>query len=843
MKRYTVFKLFFLVRIAWGFNLYLLLPVQCLADDYFDVYSVYTGGKNNKEIDLSFFKKRHGQLPGWYQINIILNGQNLGESKLETLIRHGELTPCIKKIDLIKWGVTGNDDPIWRNMPEQKKICDIGKHIPNASLNYQFNKQTLFLSIPQRYMGNQPRNSISIDKWDDGINALILNYSYSGSHKSGSYYRAQQNDNYLNLRNGLNIYGWRIRNYSIYAKNRQGRNHWQSFDTYASHDIRAIKSQFTVGDTYIDSSLFDSFSYRGIQLASDDEMQPERLRGFAPIIRGIAQSHAQVTVKQNGNIIWQSYVPAGAFEIRDLYPTSSSGDLQINIREADGSVRQFYQAFSAVPMMVREGRIKYNFNVGKYAANHTSSTQPFFIHSELIVGLPWLLTAYGGSILSKDYHAVSLGTGKVLGYIGAMSLDVTFAETRRQQQRYRGNSFRFNYSKNILSSGTNISLSGYRYSTSGYYDFAEANSKYPVYKPNSSHFTENDTDYSFWDISSQKKNKAVFNLNQRILSDSSIYISSYLQNYWDLAGKEFSLSIGNSHNFKSFSYTLNYSYTKNPIYHNSDQIYSLSVQIPLSTLLPSSWINLSSNLSNNHSLLSSIGINGTALENNNLSYNLQQNISNENQINKDNTSNLSLNYKGKYAEYQAAYHYSEGKSDINYGMSGGILIHRYGYTFSQSLGNSIALIHATDASDVRVLNQTGIFTDKDGLAVIPYLAPYRTTTLSLDTAQLPQNIDLLKDTVTVTPTAGAVVLANYPTLRGKKILFKITNPAIPLGAQATIRNHTLIREGIVNDRGRVYLSGVPSSGTLHLTWHDGACSTHYHTRESENLSLITVDCK
>lgn len=57
-----------------------------------------------------------------------------------------------------------------------------------------------------------------------------------------------------------------------------------------------------------------------MQLASDDNMLPNSQRGFAPTVRGIANSSAIVTIRQNGYVIYQSNVPAGAFEINDLYP-------------------------------------------------------------------------------------------------------------------------------------------------------------------------------------------------------------------------------------------------------------------------------------------------------------------------------------------------------------------------------------------------------------------------------------------------------------------------------------------------------------------------------------------
>lgn len=70
-------------------------------------------------------------------------------------------------------------------------------------------------------------------------------------------------------------------------------------------------------------------------------MLPDSMKGFAPTIRGIAKSHAQVTIRQNGYVIYQSYVPPGAFAINDLFPTSSSGDLMVEVKEADGSINSY----------------------------------------------------------------------------------------------------------------------------------------------------------------------------------------------------------------------------------------------------------------------------------------------------------------------------------------------------------------------------------------------------------------------------------------------------------------------------------------------------------------------
>lgn len=61
-------------------------------------------------------------------------------------------------------------------------------------------------------------------------------------------------------------------------------------------------------------------------------MLPYSQRGYAPVIRGIANSNAEVSVRQNGYLIYQQNVAPGAFEINDLYSTTNSGDLEVTVK-------------------------------------------------------------------------------------------------------------------------------------------------------------------------------------------------------------------------------------------------------------------------------------------------------------------------------------------------------------------------------------------------------------------------------------------------------------------------------------------------------------------------------
>ena len=67
------------------------------------------------------------------------------------------------------------------------------------------------------------------------------------------------------------------------------------------------------------------------------------------MIHGIARGTAQVTIKQNGYDIYNSTVPPGPFTINDIYAAGNSGDLQVTIKEADGSTVNSYRTLFVSP--------------------------------------------------------------------------------------------------------------------------------------------------------------------------------------------------------------------------------------------------------------------------------------------------------------------------------------------------------------------------------------------------------------------------------------------------------------------------------------------------------------
>lgn len=63
-------------------------------------------------------------------------------------------------------------------------------------------------------------------------------------------------------------------------------------------------------------------------------------------------------------------------------------------------------------------------------------------------------------------------------------------------------------------------------------------------------------------------------------------------------------------------------------------------------------------------------------------------------------------------------------------------------------------MRAPGADDAKVQNNTGVYTDWRGYAVVPYVNAYRKNRIALDTSTLGDGVDIDTAVQTVTPTQG-----------------------------------------------------------------------------------------
>lgn len=841
------------IAVLMGFS------VPALARDYFNPALLEIGNPAQSGADLSVFEDGEAQAPGKYRVDVYLNGEMLDTEELDFKMHKDaegkkNLQPCLSEDMLGSMGVRLDLFPLIKASTAAGVCVDLAEAIPMASATLRFDQQRLDISIPQAAISSLARGYVSPEKWDSGIPALLANYHFSGANSKarnshgGPGSRDDSDTYYLNLRSGFNLGAWRLRNYSTWNRDEKGNNHWDSINTYLQRDIVSLKSQLTLGDSNSPSDIFDSVPFRGAQLASDDDMLPESMRGYSPVVRGIARSNAQVTIKQNGYIIYQSYVPPGAFEIKDLYPTAGSGDLAVTIKEADGSEQYLVVPFASVPVLQREGRFKFSLTSGQYRSYNDDVSKTQFSQATAIYGLPWGATIYGGVQAASKYQSLALGVGQNMGMIGAISADVIQAWTKQEDKlKEDGQSWRLRYGKSFSETGTNFSLASYRYSTAGFYTLQEALESY------NSRSTEQ--------YSNHKKSRAEMTLSQNLWKEGgALSLSLIKEVYWSDHRTNESVGVGYNNTWNGISYGLNYSYSKNSgnvntgtdsnkSFNARDQVFAFNISVPLSRWLPNSYVSYNLNTSRNGDTTNNIGLNGTALENNNLNYGISQAYTSQGQ---GASGNANADYKGGYGEVRAGYSYDHNQQRLDYGLEGGIILHENGLTLSQPLGETVALVKAPGAGDVDITNNTGVKTDWRGYGVVPYVTAYRRNQVSLDTTTLPDDVDITITSQTVIPTRGAVVRADFNPNIGQRVLMTLLmqgETPVPFGATVSHADSENDNGSIVGDSGQVYLTGMAERGVLNVKWGNAEnqqCQVNYdltNLKANTGIQMVNGDCR
>jgi outer membrane usher protein len=804
--------------------------------------------------DLSRFEKGHQQPAGVYRVDVWRNDEFIGSQDLAfkpaegTQPAAGGLTPCLTPALLKRLGVNTLAFPALAKV--DKETCvELEKAIPGSEIAFDFAALKLHISLPQVAMFNSARGYIPPEEWDEGIPALLANYSFSGN-------RGSDDDSYfLSLTSGLNYGPWRLRNsgtWSYSNNNNQKENTWRNVATWAQRSIVPWKSELVLGDNNTGSDVFDSVGFRGARLYSSDNMYPDSLQGFAPTVRGIARTPAKITIRQNGYVVYQSYVQSGAFAISDLNPTSSSGDLDVTVDEKDGSQQRYTVPYSSVPLLQREGRWKYDLVAGDFRSGNDQQDTPFFAQGTLITGLNGGYTIYGGTQLSENYTSLAIGLGKNLGDWGAVSVDITQARSRLvDDSTHEGQSLRFLYAKSLNTFGTNFQLLGYRYSTKGFFTLDDTTWKHMSgYQYSDKNNDDGVPDIiSYHNLTQNKKGRFQVNISQSLADYGSLYLSGSEQTYWGSDDTNTWYQVGYSGGWRGVSYALSMSWNRSIGIPGTDRIASFNLSVPFSVFnngaerrnsaFDRAYATVSASRNSDGDDSWQSGISGTLLDGNNLSYSVTQG----NASGRGYTGSASANWQATYGTLSGAYNYDRDQHALNWQASGGILAHADGITFSQPLGDTNVLIKAPGASGVSIENQTGVKTDWRGYAVMPYATVYRYNRIALDTNTMSNSTDVENNVSSVVPTEGAVVRAAFDTRIGVRALITVRRGTQPVPFGAIVRETASGVTSMVGDDGQIYLSGLPLSGELLIQWGEGPgaqCRARYSLPEKSLQQAITL---
>ncbi|HFK7188304.1 TPA: fimbria/pilus outer membrane usher protein [Serratia odorifera] len=772
-------------------------------------------GNVDGNIDIALLNQG-GQLPGTYQVDILLNGDLVDAGDVVFQLQKdaqgkSTLQPCLSLEQLARYGVKIADFPglTPENNQQGAGACANLFAIPQANTEFRFNEQQLLLSIPQvallpKLSGIAPRIL-----WNDGITAALMNYQLSTNRVE---YRGEGNDaQYAQLQPGLNVGAWRLRNNSSWQKQGQQAGRWQSAYTYAERGLYGLNSRLTLGERNTPGDVFDGVAFRGAMLGSDEAMLPYSQRSFAPVVRGIARTQARVEVKQNGYTIYNSTVAPGPFALADLSPVGSGGELEVKVWETDGSPQVFTVPFETPAIALREGTLRYNLMAGQYRlADRAAIGQ-----ATLMYGLPWDLTVYGGVQGSANFQALSLGMGASLGNWGSVSLDSTRAHGQRKGlEAETGTSWRVRYSKVLEATNTNFTLASTQYASAGYNTLSEVLDSYGDSTSGTGWLTRSDMRRS--------KMQSSLSLSQSLGQWGSLSLNASRQRYWQGAGNSDTFGLSYSTSIGNGSLSLNWSQNSqrgDSVQQRTEQIASAMFSMPLDN-----W--LGGNTRASYQVNSSrsgesyeLGLNGQAFERQ-LSWDFRQRYRTAAASDDRNGSALQLGWAGGYGQLRGNYSYSAAMRQMGAEVAGGVVIHRNGVTFGQPLGDTVALVVAPGAAGVDVGGWAGNKTDFRGYTTRAGMSPYQENTVSLNPASLPADAEITQTDVKVVPTQGAIVPATFATRLGARGIMTLSTPdgkPAAFGAVVKLDGQNTMA-GVVGERGQAYMTGLPEQGKLSVNW-------------------------
>ncbi|PRM15882.1 Outer membrane usher protein HtrE precursor [Haemophilus influenzae] len=811
------------------------LPLFAIADSEFDA-GFLRQADNSPIVDISRFNQKNAVLAGDYPADIFVNNANKGSTELHFAEVDGQPMLCLTT-ELAS--ILDLQSAAFLRKASDSDCVPLKSALSQAKVEFDTGLLRLDVEIPQALTIQRPRDYILPSRWQDGEPAVFLNYNVN--HYRYNSFDAHSHQSYLGIRAGANLGSWAVRHSGArswsYANGTHYANHYEASETYLQKDFVAIRGLITAGDFYTSGELMEGVNLRGLKVASDDRMLPPSQRGYAPIVQGVANSNANVKIRQNGSVIYQTSVPAGPFTISDIYPSGYSGDLVVEITESNGQTRTFTVPFANVAPLIRMGHFRYQMAYGRYRYG-TEVYSDKVLQASLQYGLSNHLTLNTGMTHHEKYRAGLMGVG-LNTPIGAFSADATVAQaTLEPREKKYGHSLHASYSVNMLATKTNLTLAAYRYYSKDFYRLRDV-------------IADRNNGINISPVVSQNiyfarpKNQYQISINQDLGEKwGNIYLVGSTYNYWGRNGSRNEYQLSYNNRYRMLSYQFGFSQSiDNETGRRDNNIY-LSFSLPLGENYLSSTFTRSSGYSSVQSAFS-----GSLGKYNQFNYGVSAAT--------DNRQSRFISTNASYIADIGDYQFSVGQDNkrnrqMSLNASGSIVGHRYGVTLGQAVGDSFAIIHAKGARGALVTaTGSGQRLDYFGNAIVPYTSPYSLNYIGIEPTDAPANIEFNSTEQQIVPRANSINVIDFGAKKNTMVLFNVTAPSgviLPMAAEAKDEKGNVV--GYVGQGGVLFANHLTQSkGTLSVAWgshHSDQCRFDYRVNlddEAEEMQIYDVKCQ
>lgn len=761
-----------------------------------------SGGRRSK-VDLAVFERGNAVPAGRYNVDLYVNRSWVGRHDVR--LGHPKAgvptVPCMTP-NMLQLLQLAEGAVQWPPDADQTTACvALGELAPGTAVDFDLSRLRMDITVPQALLGREPRRYVDPASWQEGIPALFANYDVNANHSQRS--GTETNSLRLRLDTGLNLGAWRFRHEGngSWDNGVGGDRRWKTVRSYAQRHFAALRSTLTLGDLYTDGAVFDSLALRGAELATADRMLPPSRRGFAPIVRGTAETNAEVSIRQNGSLLYRTMVPPGPFVIDDLYATGFGGDLEVTVTEADGRVQRFLMPYGAVPQLLRSGMTRHDVALGQLRGSAGAGSTPV-AQAVLQHGVSDELTVYGGVQAAQQYVSILGGTA-FNTRAGALALDATVATARaRGGVRSRGERMRLSWSKSLPQTQTVLDFAA-RYMTDGYQTIDRA------------HRWRNEVSkdsFGWW----RQAERMRFSLavNQPLdVQDARLYANASMHKYWGNQPASLSYQLGYSGTFKLVNYNLMIQ-RLNSGSNGWNTSLGLYLSIPLGRSSRSPRLLTSHTVDTRNGVQQQATLSSTLGEYGQLNWSMTAAHANQG---RGSSGFASMGYQTPWSALGLGYSVGRGYSQLSGSARGALLVHGGGLTLGRQIGDSAVLVHAPGATGARVQNGVNLRVDSRGYALISQVTPYELQNIQLDPGGLPLGVELGATGRNIALYQGAVARVDFETKTGRAVIATLHTPSgqlVPFGSRVLTPGGEEV--GIVGQGGRALLRVSESRGKLEL---------------------------
>ncbi|WP_408673384.1 outer membrane usher protein [Xenorhabdus szentirmaii] len=707
--------------------------------------------------------------------------------------------------------------------------------LPGVSARGDLTTYTLYLIVPKIYLEYDLPDWDPPSRWDNGVAGLMFDYNFNAQTTKPNHGSSDHNIS-ANGTAGMNAGAWRFRanwqaryhrtkshgDKSGYSNDRE----WDWSRYYMYRALPRLEAKLTLGEDYLNSNMFDSFRFTGVSLVTDENMLPPNLRGYAPEVTGVARSNAKVTISQQGRVLYETQVSSGPFRIQDL-SDAVAGVLDVRVEEQDGGAQEFQVNTANIPYLTRPGRVQYKLIGGQSTNEKHRREGPAFGLGEFSWGINNGWSLYGGALAAGNYNALSLGIGRDLMVLGALSLDVTESRAKLpgEDKTLTGGSYRLSYSKRFDEYNSQVTFAGYRFSERDFMNMDQ-------YIDRRYRNTHSDSGKELYTI--------ILNKQFTDIGLSAHFNYSH-QTYWNRPTNDrYNISLSKYVDIGRYkNININLSAYRNNFDNKKDDGVYLGFSIPWGdrgTLSYSGNLNRQGNTNN-------VGYFDRLDDRNNYRISAGNNIDG-----KASVDGYYTHYGDKALLTASASYQDGGNTAAALGLQGGMTVTANGAALHRinMPGATRLMVDTEGISNVPIRGfGSAVHTNYFGKAVLSDVNSYYRNKANIDLDNLPDDVEALRSVQQATLTEGAIGYRKFQVISGIKAMTVIRLPDgsfPPFGA--TVTNADQREIGIVSDEGFAYLSGMNKGQKLQLHW-DGQVQCEITVPDEiieESLTSFLLPC-